>query len=74
MNLGVRSGGQKQRLCGPLPCVQERSGQKTIRLEMVHFVGAKYVDVHQSSPALGSRVGSDVHLVFRVPATMTLTS
>ena len=41
-----------------LPFVQQRSGKYTNRLEMAHFDGPKYVEVHQRSPALGSTLGS----------------
>jgi hypothetical protein len=41
-----------------LPVVQQRSGKYTSRLEIAHFVSPKYVEVHQSSPALGSKLGS----------------
>jgi hypothetical protein len=43
-----------------LPFVQQRSGTYTNTLEMSHFDGPKYVDVHQRSPALGSTLGSHV--------------
>ena len=41
-----------------LPFVQQRSGKYTKSLEIAHFDGPKYVDVHQRSPALGSKLGS----------------
>ena len=42
-----------------LPFVQERSGKYTKGLEMAHFDGPKYQEVHQRSPALGSNLGSN---------------
>jgi len=43
------------RLWSLLPFVQQRSGKYTNSPEMPHLAGAKYVGVHQSSPALGSK-------------------
>jgi hypothetical protein len=47
------------RLWSLLPYVQGRSRKYTKGLKMGHFDGPKYVEVHQSSPALGSILGSN---------------
>jgi hypothetical protein len=41
-----------------LPFVQQRSGKYTTSLETAYFDAPKYMDVHQSSPALGATLGS----------------
>jgi hypothetical protein len=42
-----------------LPFVQGRSGTYTKALKSAHFDGPKCVEVHQRSPALGSKLGSN---------------
>jgi hypothetical protein len=46
------------RLWSLLPFVQQRSGRYISSFEIAHTEGPKYQDVHQSSPALGSELGS----------------
>src|SRR5690242_15720674 len=41
-----------------LPFVQGRSRKYTMGLKMAYFDGPKYVEVHQRSSALGSKLGS----------------
>jgi hypothetical protein len=48
------------RLWSLLPFVQQRPGTYMSAHEIAHFRGPKCVEVYQSSPALGSRVGSNV--------------
>jgi hypothetical protein len=45
------------RLWSLLPFVQGRSGKYTRCLEIAHFDGPKYQEVHKSSPALGQDWG-----------------
>jgi hypothetical protein len=63
MNSGFAGRWDRNRTCtlrfwSLLPFVQQRSGTYTNTLEIGHFDGPKYQDVHQRSPALGSKLGS----------------
>jgi hypothetical protein len=63
MNSGLAGRWDRDRTCAlrlwsQLPFVQGRSGTYTSSLEMAHFDRPKYQEVHQSSPALGSTLGS----------------